>query len=54
MILLLTTLASAVVPTIGEPLPAFDATSFTDGSAVEVPDPTGRYLIVELIRSVDW
>lgn len=26
----------------------------TDGATVRIPDPTGRYVILEVIRSADW
>jgi len=36
--------------------PPFAATVFTtlDGVEVEVPDPGGGYVVLELIRSADW
>ncbi len=42
----------AGVPTPGQPFAAELTT--TDGEAITLPDPSGRVVVLELIRSADW
>jgi hypothetical protein len=43
-------LPAAIQP--GQPISL--SLSTWDGAAVTVPDPGGRYVVLELIRSADW
>ncbi|MCO4770965.1 MAG: hypothetical protein KDA24_13105 [Deltaproteobacteria bacterium] len=45
------TLEGALTP--GETIPAVSFTTL-DGRTVQVPDPSGGYVVLELIRSADW